>query len=113
MPTTTRSIALAAETLCSMSTLGQDTRFNPARAEELEDDASSGLIRQYTILGRPLTDEDVAWYLTRISELYDKDLVMTMTIHDVVSETPWGPEVSALLDEFGKNSKVKIAKYLS
>lgn len=112
MPAITRSVALAAETLCSMSTLGQDTRYNPARADELEDDASSGLVRQYTIQGHPLSDAEVARYLTRISEEYDKDLVMTMTIHDVVSETPWGPEVAALLDEFGHNSKVRIAKYL-
>ena len=86
-----------------MSTLGHDTRFDHVQENELRDDASSG----------SLSDKEIAGYLTRISELYDKDLIMTMTIHDVVSETPWGPEVSALLDEFGRNSKIKIAKYFS
>ncbi len=86
-----------------MSTIGQDTRFNTPNGDELMEDASSV----------SLSDEEVTRYLTRISEEYDKDLVMTMTIHDVVFETPWGPEVKALLGEFGHNSKVKIAKYFS
>ena len=97
-----------------MSTLGQDTRFDAAQANELEDDASSNkLVRQNTLRSEPLSDIEVTWFLLRISERYDKDLVLTMTIHDVVSEIPWGPEASALLDKFGKNSKIKIAKYLS
>ena len=85
-----------------MSTIGQDTRFSPARADELEDDATSAPCAQY-----------IGDILVSIMRKYDLDLVMTMTIHDVVSEIPWGPEAAALLDEFGRNSVIGIAKYLS
>lgn len=85
-----------------MSTIGQDTRFNPTRADDLEDDATSASYPGYI--------RDI---LVNIMHKYDLDLVVTMTIHDVVSEIPWGPDAAALLDEFGRNSKVSIAKYLS
>jgi hypothetical protein len=87
----------------AMSTIGQDTRYNPTRADELEDEATSATPHP----------EYVRDILIKISKKYDQDLIMTMTIHDVVSEIPWGPESAALLDEFGMNSKVRIAKYIS
>ena len=99
----------------TMSTIGQDTRFNPARAGELEDDATSapsnGLVRQYAHRG-PMSDEDVRACLSNIMYIHDKDLVMTMTIGDIVSEIPWGAQAAALLGEFGRNSTIKIGKYI-
>ena len=101
--------------LCNSHNVDQDTRFNPARAGELEDDATSapsnGLVRQYAHRG-PMSDEDVRACLSNIMYIHDKDLVMTMTIGDIVSEIPWGAQAAALLGEFGRNSTIKIGKYI-